>query len=242
MKIRNFVMLLIATTAFAKQTASDIPVTSTLSDFDATSTPYYVQSDGRGAYKNGVDNVTSILVGNGYNHITDGDWRLDLLSNSSTREVGVTFSTANAVQPGDPGYTAPANPPFWGTSFQQVRMENKCSLDNHDMLTMKAGDTFTCITSIRFPPYTSSTYYRLDMAGSWTFLNEPETQDAQVSCNSVDTAGCNDWFIDPVPIVNPDGSTSPGKARARLNLVTTRGSMTDEGDFYLTFHFHVTRP
>ena len=92
------------------------------------------------------------------------------------------------------------------------------------------------------PPASSSTYYRLDMAGSFAFLNEPET-DAQVACNSADSAGCNNCFIDPVPIVNPDGSTSPGKARARLNLVgTPRGGMTDEGDFYLTFHIHVTRP
>ena len=75
-------------------------------------------------------------------------------------------------------------------------------------------------------------------------MNEPETQDVQVSCNSTDSAGCNDWFIDPVPVVNADGSTSPGKARARLNLVDTHGSnnFTNEGDFYVTFHFHVSRP
>jgi hypothetical protein len=123
-------------------------------------------------------------------------------------------------------------------------MENKCTMDNHDMLTMKPGDKFPCILSIRFPPSTSSTYYRLEMAGSWTFLNEPETQDVQISCNAADSGGCNDWFIDPVPVVNPDGTTSPGRARARLNLVNTHGSnnLTNEGDFYLTFHFHVTRP
>jgi len=244
MRMRSFLMFLMALVTalgFAKQTASDIPVTTTLADLDATATPYDVQSDGRGAYPNSANSVASILVGNGYNHIVDGDWRLDMLS-SPVRTVGISFDPADAVQPGQPGYTAPANPPYWGTEYQAVRMENKCSLDNHDMLTMKPGDKFTCPTSIRMPPTSRSTYYRLDMSGSFTFLNEPETQDAQVACNSADSAGCKDWFIDPVPIVNSDGSTSPGNARARLNLVGTHGGMTDEGDFYLTFHIHVTRP
>jgi len=241
--MRSFFMLLVATIGLAKQTGSDIPVTSNLADFDANNNPYYVQSDALGAYRNGVNGATSILVANGYNGIVDGDWRLDL-SNSTVRTIRVTFAQANAVQPGDPGYTAPANPPYWGTRFEAVRMENKCTMDNHDMLTMKPGDKFTCILSIRFPPSTSYTYYRLEMAGSWTFLNEPESQDVQISCNAADSGGCNDWFIDPVPVVNADGSTSPGRARARLNLVNTHGSnnVTNEGDFYLTFHFHVTRP
>jgi hypothetical protein len=169
-------MLLLAPLAFAKP-ASDIAVTSNLADFDANSAAYYVQSDANGAYSNGVNGATSILVANGYNGITWGDWRLDL-SSSTTRTIRVTFAQANAVQPGDPGYTAPANPPYWGTQFEAVRMENKCSLDHHDMLTMKAGDKFNCDLSIRFPPATRSTFYRLEMDP--TLLNELETQQAQV--------------------------------------------------------------
>jgi len=218
--------------------AADIPVTSYLVDYSAGNTPYYVQSDGSGTYSNGANSVTSILVGNGYNFIDDGDWRLDM-SSSTIRTIRVTFEQANAVQPGDPGYTAPANPPYWGTQFEAVRMENKCTLDNHDMLTMKPGDKFTCPMLIRFPPFTSSTFYRLQMG----FLTiEPETQEVQISCNSANSRGCNDWFIDPVPVVNPDGSTSPGQTRARLDLVNNTTIVADEGDFYLTFHFHVTRP
>lgn len=232
-------MLVLVPMAFPKP-ASDIPVTTNLADFDANNAPYYVQSDALGAYSNGAS-ATSILVANGYNGITWGDWRLDL-SSSTTRTIRVTFAQANAVQPGDPAYTAPANPPYWGTQFEAVRMENKCSLDHHDMLTMNAGDKFTCDLSIRFPQLTSSTFYRLEMDP--TLLNEPETQQAQVSCNAVNSGGCSDWFIDPIPVVNPDGSTSPGQTRARLDLVSTKGtgSTTNEGDFYLTFHFHVTRP
>ena len=224
-------------------TVSDIPVSSSLADYDASNVPYSIQSDSSGVYLNGINAVTSILVANGYNGIVDGDWRLDM-SNSTLRTVGITFSSVNAVQPGDPGYTVPASPPYWGTQWLSVRMENKCTLDNHNMLAMKPGDSFPCVMIIRFPPTTSSTYYRLDMAGSWTSMNEPETQDVQVSCNSANSGSCNDWFIDPIPVVNADGSTSPGRTRARLNLLNTHGngSITNKGDFYLTFHFHVTRP
>jgi hypothetical protein len=240
MRMRSFLMflmVLVTALGFAKQTASDIPVTTTLADLDATSTPYDVQSDGRGAYPNGVNSVASILVGNGYNQIVDGDWRLDM-SSSVVRTMGITFDPAAAVQPGQPGYTAPANPPYWGTEYQAARMENKCTQDNHDMLTMKPGDSFQCATFIRLPG-PSTGFYRLYMGNTYY----SETNDVQVSCNSADSGGCNDWFIDPIPVVNPDGTTSPGKARARLNLVSTHGtgSITDEGDFYLTFHIHVTR-
>ena len=239
MQTRQFAMLLLATAAFASKSAPDIPVTTYLADYDAASAAYYLQNDGHGAYNNGVASVTSVLVANGYNHIVNGDWRLDIMA-STIRTVGITFDTSNAVQPGDPGYTAPAEPPYWGIGFQAVRMENKCTMINRNMLTMRAGDKFTCPTIIRLPNITSSTYYRLYMGA----LFAPETQDVQVACNSTNTAGCSDWFIDPVPVVNADGSTSPGKARARLNLVDSRGSnnLTNKGDFYLTFHIHVTRP
>ncbi len=233
MRMRNLLMLLVATVAFAGKPTSDLPVTTYLADVDATSTAYYVQSDDGGAYQNGVSNVTSILVGNGYNGIVDGDWRLDKLS-STSRTFRVSFEQANAVQPGDPGYQAPANPPYWGTEYLAARMENKCTQDNHDMLTTKAGDSFQCVMIIRLPA--SSGVYRLIMGKTWY----SETDDVQVSCNSADSGGCNDWFIDPIPVVNPDGSTSPGKARARLNFYV-RNNITDDGDFYLTFHIHVTR-
>jgi len=233
--MRNFLMFLVATVSFAKQPSSDIPVTSYLADVDATNTAYYLQSDGGGAYKNGVSSVTSILVANGYNGITWGDWRLDL-SSSTVRTARITFDTTNAVQPGDPGYQAPANPPYWGTEFQAARMETKCTQENHDMLTMKAGDSFQCVMIVRLPGPNSG-YYRLYMGPTWY----SETNDVQVWCNAADSGGCNDWFIDPIPVVNPDGSTSPGKARARLNL-DVRNQTTDDGDFYPTFHIHVTRP
>ena len=93
-------------------------------------------------------------------------------------------------------------------------------------------------------PFPARYQHHLLPAGHGELRVRTEAQEAQVHCNSADSGGCNDWFIDPVPVVNPDGSTSPGQTRARLNLVHTIGNTgyTDEGDFYLTFHIHVTRP
>jgi hypothetical protein len=230
----------------AGKPSGDVPVTTNISDFNAAGAPYSVFSDGGGAYQNGVSGVQSILEANGYNQITWGDWLLNLFS-STSRTVAVTFSTANAVQPGDPGYTAPANPPYWGTKWWGMHMENKCSLDFHDMHSMKVGDKFNCDFLFRFPIPGSSDYYRLDMVPDAPSIDPaPESQQAQVQCNSTSNSdgACNDWFIDPAPVINPDGSTSPGQARARLTLVNSKGktAYTDEGDFYLTFHMHVTRP
>jgi hypothetical protein len=232
-------LLLVAALAFAGKPPSDLPVTTNVIDYDATNTPYVEQSDGRGSYQNGVDGIVSILVANGYNHITWGDWRLDLMANPTTRTLAITFSTSNAVQPGDPGYTAAANPPYWGTQWQPLRTETKCSLENHDMHAMKQGDKFTCYALIRFPTI-NNVYYRLYMGDS----SMPETQEMQVTCNSAGASGCNDWLLDPVPVVNADGSTSPGTTRARLVRFDTtgRGSSSNAGDFYLTYHLHVTRP
>src|ERR1700761_9607324 len=123
MRLHATAGLVLASLALAKS-ASDVPVTSNLADFDTDKTPYSVQSDAMGAYGDGVSGATSILVANGYNGIAWGDWRLDL-SSSTTRAIRVTFVQANAVQPGDSGYTAPANPLYWGTRFEAVRMENK---------------------------------------------------------------------------------------------------------------------
>jgi len=223
--------------AFAGKPASNLPVTTYLSDFDASNVPYDVFSDSGGAYQNGIAGVGSYLNANGYNRITWGDWVLNLF-NSPSRLVAVTLSTANAVQPGDPGYTVPADPPYWGTQFLAMHMENKCTEDGLDMLTMKPGDRFTCNTLFRFPS-TDKTFYRLDMGTFDRFYPEPETDRVQVSCNLADAGGCKDWFIDPIPVVNADGSTSPGRARARLIYGTNFGN---HGDFYLRFHIHVTRP
>ena len=236
MRLRYLLVLALSTLAFAGRITT-IPLTTNITDLDANGVAYDVQSDGLGAYIDNVNAVTTFLTSNGYNHIQYGDWQFDAYS-STVRTVKLSLDTDDAVQPGDPHYTAPANPPFWGSKLVIAHMEDKCTLINKNMLTMTAGTAFTCPFIIRFPA-TSRTDYRLYIAPSFT--GYAETTDVQVSCNSADSSGCNDWFVDPIPVVNPDGTTSPGRAVGRLELDTNR-SITNDGDFYMTFHIHLTRP
>jgi hypothetical protein len=241
MKLRSFfsrclLVLALSTFAFAKGGITTIPLTTNITDLNAQGVAYDVQSDGLGPYLSNVNAVTTFLTSNGYNHIQFGDWQFDTYS-STVRMVNLSLDTVDAVQPGDPHYTAPANPPFWGTKLVIAHIEDKCTFVNKDMLTMTAGNAFTCPLIIRFPA-TSRTDYRIYIAPSFT--GYAETTDVQVSCNSADSGGCNDWFIDPIPVVNPDGTTSPGRAVGRLELDAK--TVTNDGDFYITFHFHLTRP
>lgn len=252
MRFRSLILLLIATLAFAGKPPSDVPVTTYLSDYNAPNTPYYIQSDGQagpvhgitGEYDNGYQNVTSFLNANTYNSLPPGNWTLDLLS-SSLRTMRLTLSSLNAIQPGQPGYTVPPNPPFLGTDPLVSRFAEFCTAIGLDVGTMNAvNQTIQCPAIFRFD-WNSSTYYRVYMTSSWAQFSAPETTYVQIQCNSLGTNGyCNDWYIDPIPISNGDGTFSPGQAIGRLVAITTRGTgtYTNEGDFYMTFHLHVTRP
>jgi hypothetical protein len=203
-------------------------VTTYFSDTDSAGNPADMTSDGQGGYHDGVDGVTSFLTTNGYNGIVWGDWQFTTF-NSTTRTVGHVFDTAEAVQPGDSHYQAPANPPFLGTQQLSSHAEVKCTLLNRSMLTMTAGSSFTCPLIDRF--FTSTGVdYSLNPANSWS--GYAETTDVLVTCNTADSVGCNDWFIDPIVT---------GQAVGRLTTPLKHGT-GDEGDFYMAFHIHVTRP
>lgn len=233
-RFRFFLMVLVATAAFAASPRpKDIPVHSYFQDWDATNVPYTIQSDGAGAYIDGTGNIVSVLMANVYNNLYNGDWQMDGTA-STTRTVAVTLASTNAIPPGDPGYTVPPNPPFWGTRYLPARLIDKCTQYNKSLLTMQPGTTFTCPLLLRWNN-PGGGFYRLDMGDN-------EATPAQISCNSADSLGCNDWYLDPVPVVNPDGSVAPGKAIARLVYSAKNGAITNLGDFYMTFHFHVTRP
>jgi len=234
------VLNLVAGMAIAGKPAQDKPVTHDIANYDSNFTAYTIQSDGGGVYQNGVNGDTSVLMTNVYNGLTWGD---RLLENGSIRKLAITFSAENAVQPGDPGYLVPAAPPLWGTVTTGARFMNTCTAENLSMYIMRTGDKIICAMHIRFFPLDStSNYYRLDMGTS----GEAETQKVQISCNADDSAFCTDWYIDPIPVVNPDGSTSAGKTRARLNYFAAKvkGVTSDpnKGAFYMTFHIHITRP
>jgi len=252
MKLRSLFLVLVATSAFAGKPPSDAPVTTYLSDYNSAGAAYYIQSDGQagpvngvtGEYDNGYQNVTSVLNANTYNSLPPGDWTLDLLS-STARTMRLTLSSLNEIQPGQPGYTVPPNPPFLGTDSLVSRFAEYCTAIGLDMGTMNAvNQTIQCPAIFRFN-WNSSTYYRVYMTGSWSTFYAPETTYVQIQCNGLGTNGyCNDWYIDPIPISNGNGTFSPGQAIGRLVAITIRGTgtATNEGDFYMTFHVHVSRP
>ena len=164
---------------------------------------------------------------------------------STLRTMRLTLSSSNEIQPGQPGYTVPPYPPFLGTDSLVSRFAEYCTAIGLDIGTMTAvNQTIQCPAIFRFN-WNTSTYYRVYMTGSWSTFYAPETTYIQIQCNALGTNGyCNDWYIDPIPISNGDGTFSPGQATGRLVAITTRGTgtATNEGDFYMTFHVHVTRP
>jgi hypothetical protein len=201
-----------------------IPVTTIISDVDANGLPADIRSDGLGPYPHNGNGVTSFLTDNGYNRV-DWDWQFDTYA-STARLVGHSLDPEDAVQPNDPHYTAPANPPFWGSMTLTSRITVKCTLVLNDMMKMAAGSSFTCPMINKFN--VGNIDHHLNAAQS--FDHYPEVTDALVRCNAVDVAGCKDWFIDPI-----------GLGQAVGRLVPT-GSTINDGDFYMRFHIHVTRP
>lgn len=248
------VMAMAALAGAAGKPSSNVPVTTYVNDSNASGNSYYIQSDGQlgpvngavGEYDNGYQNVSSYLNANTYNKLPPGDWTLDLLS-STVRTMRLTLSSANEIQPGQTGYTVAPNPPFVGTNPVVSRFAEFCTAIGLDMGTMTVNQTIQCPAIFRFS-WNSGSEYRVYMTGSWSAPGQtaPETTDVQIQCNSVGANGyCNDWYVDPIPVSNGDGTFSPGQAIGRLTAaVSTRGSTTfvNDGDFYMTFHVHVTRP
>ena len=222
------------------RSANHISVTTYFSDTDTGGNPSTIASDGGGAYQdNTVDGhgVMSILTENGYNGIPWGDWQFDS-NNSTTRSVSRVFNEADGVLPGDPHYTAPANPPFSGAQNLKSRVQVKCTLLNRSMLTMTAGSSFTCPMPTTLDT-AGNVRYRLDPAPSWS--GYAETTDVLITCNTAESDGegwdgCNDWFIDPIG--------GPGQAVGRLTHQSVQGKPKtfNDGDFYMKFHVHITRP
>jgi hypothetical protein len=211
--------------------ASDISVTTTVGDFDLSGNLYTISSDGGGSYFNGVDGVISILTANGYNGIANGDWQFNKPTTQrgktvySLRKMGVSLNPSDAIAPGDPHYTAPADPPFWGTQILIAYSEVKCTLLNKSMLTMAVNTAMTCPMLFEFITTDNVAW---GLAPAHSFNNFPEVTDAQIACNAADTGGCKDWFIEPI-----------GSLQAVGRLLSAG---VNHGDFYMRFRFHVTRP
>ena len=215
-----------------KGTLSNIPLTAYFSDYDTQGLPADTASDGRGAYNDNVAGVTSFLTPNAYNGLTWGDWKFSTY-NSSTRGVTHSFDQDDAVLPGDPHYTAPANPPFWGAQSLPSNLQLQCTIVHNNMLTMTAGSSSTCGLLNDFITTAGVTYGLQTAPANNGFA---ETTNVQVTCNTANSGGCNDWFIDPI---------APGPAVGRLVHRVKSGRsevQINDGDFYLRFHIHLTRP
>ncbi len=228
-----------------------ISVTTIIQDA-ATGPHNIIESDGQGSYTNG-NGVGSILTENGYNGIPWGDWQFQTYD-STTRKVNHRFDLADAVQPGDPHYQAPAVFPWPETENPQLlpsRITVKCTLLGKNMLTMAAGDGITCPMINNFQ--TTNMLYKLGPALSFTgyqnSLLYPETTDVLITCNNAPSVAqggdgnCIDWSI--TPYLDP----LTGKLEAVARLIgesTAKGkpqaSLPNGGDFYMKFHIHITRP
>lgn len=253
MKLRNFWVALLVTTSMAVTgfgkgkpgggggKVQNLPITTDLETNDTAGYVADIQNEGLGPYFDGVDSVTSFLTTNGYNGIVWGDWQFGTL-NSSTRKV--TFSFTKGI-PIEDGGTAVPNPPF-SVGNVTAHIEDKCTAIMNSMLEMTTGQSMTCPVAIHFfAP--NGDEYKMGMSP-----NSPgfaETTFVWVTCNNVDSAGCKDWFIEPIP--TSEGG-DPNGAIGRLNYIGCTGNKThcsgnsvvteNRGDYYFRFHFHLTRP
>jgi len=226
-------MTLLTGNAMAGKPGGDIPITQEISDHDVNSVPYYIQSDGLGLYTNTLTTykgkttgTSSVLMANVCGNLPNGDRLLD--QTFDVRKVKITLNSTNAIQSGDPNYLVPAQ--FFGTIISTARNMNKCTCGTgQSMYAMATGTRIFCPMHFRL----NAVNYRLDMGAS----GENETEFVQIYCNAADSAGCKEWSIDPIS--DPEYTTNPGKTRARLVDLSTNQNI---GNYYMTFHLHVTRP
>jgi hypothetical protein len=208
----------------------NLPVTAEIFDIDLNNLSTTIGSDGFGAYTDGVNSVSSYLQTNVCGGLTWGDWVFDT-RNSAARSVSETYLATDEVQPGDLHYQAPAMPPYLGSRLQKAFLHLRCTCTvGQSIYTMAGGTHIVC-------PLNNNWW---DSSGNEWSLNPgyaPETTDVQVTCNGVGTDGfCNDWTIDPDPL---EGAEAVG----RLGKTPPHNKPTiNEGDFYMRFHIHITRP
>jgi hypothetical protein len=229
-----FLLVLSIGTAMAGKPGGDIPITQEISDVNTISgNPYYIQSDGLGpylhtlvTYKGKTTGTNSVLMANVCGSLPNGDRLLE--TTLDTRKVKITLTSTNAIKPGEPHYLVPAQ--FFGTINSTFRGMNKCTCGaGLSMYAMAANTRIFCPMHFRL----NAVNYRLDMGAS----GEDETEFVEISCKAADSSGCKEWSIDPIS--DPDYTDNPGVTRARLVNLSNGQNL---GDYYMTFHLHVTRP
>src|ERR1044071_501983 len=152
----------------------DAPATSVIQDVDPGSGIIYrISGDSLGAYKNGINSVSSIIQG-------IGDWVLDTKP-SVVRRVRIDL--------GDPVPGSGANPPFQ-SAYVPVRFISKCASWNVFMPGMATGQQVNCPLSVS-----------IEFNGETYALRSNEnfggTEAAQWTCLARNSTKCVSWEMVP---------------------------------------------
>jgi hypothetical protein len=205
-------------------------VTSTLNE----SASYQIQDDGSGAYKNGTDNVSSILQTSSSCGSGCGDWVLDT-GNSTTRSISVTLDA-------DPTLSSGVQAPFDGPTLLPTRIIVNCSQNFlGGFLAFLPSDLNRCPMALNF--HYNGNDYKLAMGYSGT-SQQLQTNPVYVSCTAVNpsTGKCDAWTVAPSGTLS-DGIT-PNNI-AELTVYQGKGRTAGWvilGYFDVNFSFQVTNP
>jgi len=210
------ICFVIATDTFARKgkPCSTVSVTSTIRDSDANFTPYRIQSDLLGSYKNCVDSVQSIIQG-------IGAWELDMLG-SPVRRVYVDFG--DPVPGSDPNNLLPPS-----NGYYPVRFLSNCQTS---LLNLSFGATTTCSLIIAVDHGADRYSIRFNS------INYPGTNDVLWTCTSAASGKCNGWRAQS----DPNGAGK--LAAQLLKITTSRGKTVEQsyGRYYFSFDISLTNP
>jgi hypothetical protein len=147
MKRYSLFLACLAAISFANgsKQVSNLLITTTLANSDASGAMADIEADNLGSYFDGVDAITSFLTTNGYNGIIWGDWQFGTLD-SITRKVGISFTNPIPVVNGG---TANPNPPFT-TKTVIAHIEDKCTAISYSMIKMTVGQALPCPAIVHF--------------------------------------------------------------------------------------------
>lgn len=217
--------------------ARTVAVTSVIADDDQSLAPsLQIRSDGYGPYTNSSD-LQSLVQAS-----TTGDWVLDSSTpTNGTRQIYLDFSRPIANSGPNQG-DAVAIP----SAYYRFHMISKCHLTGYDFLTIPAGTTVQCPLHIG-QIYVNGQEYGITMNAGTTSSGEtwPETQYANVRCNSATGSTCTSWTITPSGTAN-DGSAANVAVLLQTVTSTSKGKPTTtvvkQGDFYMSFRIDISNP
>jgi hypothetical protein len=218
------------------QGGGDTPVTTYVSDADATVAPsLQIQSDGLGTYANSKS-VGSVIQ-------SVGAWVLDARTlKTATRRVVLDFT--QPVAGSGPGGGSPIAVP---SGLYKVRAISKCNVYGTSMWTLAPGATMTCPLHIAFDVGGVDYALQMNPNAAGDPDGAPETQPANITCVTPTSGSgpCTGWQITPSGTYTaPDGSTAYRNVTRLIKYVTSGRTTTrvNQGDFYFSFSIRVTNP